>query len=744
MKKEISINNKILGRLKKPKLGTIAINESKRRKNLIFIFLFFLLYIILFIFLKDKLLFTPDFGQSDAYHFYLSAKSYLANSLKYNTLPFWTDNLQGGYPLFSEGQIGALFLPNIIFLKFLPFVTGYNLLFIFSLFCLSTGFYLLLKEFKVGSLVAFLFSLIFVFNGSISTRWVHFSLIQSLSLAPFLFYLMISYFNKKKKIYLFLFPIILSQMIFAGHIQAVFISVFGLILWYVLLVKTKINEFKKVFTELVTLMFLIFSGFILALPQILPNIILSQNTVRSLHNSFQTVTAFPLTFKHLISYVEPYIFGNPKFGTYPPFSENWGIFWENTPYLGYIFFIIFLISILLNFKYILKNKFILGIFVLSLFFVLLALGKDSPLYLIFSIFPFNVFRVPSRYLLMVNFLLIFSVSLIFDAFYKKIKIVYLKVILMLLIFFNIFNLIQFAFDYHLFVNKDSVLKSPEILEYKDNSLYLTFNQPENWNQIFLKKGWSKKEDVDIYLFYKNYLYPNSNLLFDQKSFQLNSAGFRLKRNDYLTNLLTQKMSNSIDEKVINLLRVLGITDIITSNKISDNNFLLIKNMKNKNYEITLYKLKNGSSSFFYIPQKLSQINYLADFEIKYDSGHISPEESVIEGKINKDVDNNTKYKILNTSHSNNHYQINGQFEDTTYLVFRVNNYPEWSLKIDNQKVQPLKINLTHIGVQVPKGNHEITLGYENKYFKIGAVISSIYLLLFIVVVAKIYPKEDFV
>jgi len=57
---------------------------------------------------------TPDYGRSEIWSLNYPLKSLLSDSLKKSKLPFWNKQVGTGYPVFAEGQIGALFLPNLV------------------------------------------------------------------------------------------------------------------------------------------------------------------------------------------------------------------------------------------------------------------------------------------------------------------------------------------------------------------------------------------------------------------------------------------------------------------------------------------------------------------------------------------------------------------------------------------------------------------------------------------------------
>ncbi|MBI3366657.1 hypothetical protein HY041_03460, partial [Candidatus Roizmanbacteria bacterium] len=343
--------------------------------------------------MRDKLLFTPDFGESDSYHFNLSLKYFLSDSLKKNSIPFWTNSLSGGYPLFSESQIGSLFLPNIIFLKFLHFTDGYTLLFIFAFICLTVGFFLLLREFEIGLLISIFMSIMLAFNGAISLRWVHLNLIQTFSLIPFCFFVSLMYLRSHRLRYVLTLSFLVSQMFFAGHVQVIFIGMLGLIIWVFLHEITDKKSLKEIIIEIGFICCAFILGIVIALPQILPTYLLSQQATRSFQLDYQLTTSFPLTWSHLKSFFDPFPFGNPQNGTYPVYSANWGIFWENTPYLGRFFLPMLCIALFYLQKAVLRKKIIIYGILFSIF-TLLALGKNSPLYFVFNFFPFNLFRTP--------------------------------------------------------------------------------------------------------------------------------------------------------------------------------------------------------------------------------------------------------------------------------------------------------------------------------------------------------------
>lgn len=57
---------------------------------------------------------------------YYPAEHVLAHALRNGTLPFWTPNLQAGFPLFAEGQPGGVYPINLLMLGLLPTPVAHN------------------------------------------------------------------------------------------------------------------------------------------------------------------------------------------------------------------------------------------------------------------------------------------------------------------------------------------------------------------------------------------------------------------------------------------------------------------------------------------------------------------------------------------------------------------------------------------------------------------------------------------
>ena len=71
------------------------------------------------------------YAESDTFTFFYPVFAQLHASLRAGELPLWTPNVFGGFPLFAEGQIGALYPPGLLAAQLGSPVEGFLLLRVF-------------------------------------------------------------------------------------------------------------------------------------------------------------------------------------------------------------------------------------------------------------------------------------------------------------------------------------------------------------------------------------------------------------------------------------------------------------------------------------------------------------------------------------------------------------------------------------------------------------------------------------
>lgn len=709
-------------------------------------FLFFLLLVILF----SKLFYphlsiyvTPDFGESDILNFNYPLKDFLSRSLKKFELPLWSKDLNTGFPLFAEGQIGTLYLPNLFLFFFLPAIIAFNFSYIIHITIAFFSMFFLTKKLKFTKEASFLSSFSFAFSFYLIAHFSHLNLFQAACLLPLIFCLFLQLTEKPDFKNIFLFSFSLSQQLFAGYVYVTFITVFTCLLYFLARVFFKKNRLKLTFSLILKLVFSFVLFFLLSAVQVLPTLELASLSNRQGGLSYEAVVSYPFPAKHLVSFVNPYAFGKPQSGTYPPYSNNWGIFWENTPYIGLIPLILAILTI-----FWIKKKATILIFWLSLIVsLLLVLGKSSPFYFIFTFPIFNYFRVPSRYLLMAVFSLTILAGYGLDIFLKKLKPGFLgkKLICLIVLLISIFDLFSYVKNYHPVGQASEWLKPPETAKFiksqAEAGRIISLANGSLWNTVFLKDGW---KNVKPYQYFQNDLYANLNLLFDLSSFQINTGGLKLRRNEILFSIFNQGVSFDTERKEASLsaasLQVLNINQVkylITPLKINNNSFKKIFSVKNPNLPLTsFYIYKNeGVWPRVYLTDNYKYGKNLEEFYGFLQKADNQKREVVLSDNLPADLTEkgeSLKAKVKLLKDDNQQIILRLESNKKAILVLSDTFYPGWQAFTNNKETKIIPINITGRGVIVPKGKSTVKFIYRPISFQNGLIITLIsYLAVFI-------------
>lgn len=688
---------------------------------------------------QPSIFMIPDFGESDVLNYNLPLKNFLSQSLKNDTWPLWTNKIANGFPLLAEGQIGTFYLPNLLLFKFLPFIYAYNLSYVLSYIFLAIGTYYLFRMFKFSPLTSSLASTILTFSGFFSVHLNHLNLLQTVSLTPLLWASCFRIWRRPSIRNMCFLSILVAEQFFAGYVTIFFISLFIVILFLILYEFLIYKGFrdKYLFRRILILSTSFVFAILLSAIQLLPTLELVKLSTHSGGLNFENATAFPYPPKHLLTFLKPYLFGSPGLGTYPGFSEDWGIFWENTAYLGLLPLVLALFSL-----FHLKKRRVLLFVILLLVSLLFITGKYSPLYIIFTFPPFNFFRVPSRYLILtiisLTYLSAVTLDKIFNYFKSRKKVLFVYVLY--LIFFTTIAADEFIFSFHYPpVSKASFWltapKSVDVIKSSKNAKIVTLGSSVKWNDIFLHKGWI---DIEPYVFFTNYLYPNYNLIFDISQFNSTTGLFPRRitiYTDIAKNIILNmdKKTASVSSNIKNALRLSGVKYLISAFPLKDQDLKLTAKIDPpvniSTSPVLIYDLNNQLGTFYlstntqYVTVLQEFFNYLNKYKSD-DSNQIAIEDSEL--NLNN-ISDNTKmqakldYLVVNNQMAKAEVNIT----KPAILVWNNNNYPGWTAYDENVKIPIYNVNLTFIGVPLEKGQHNVTFVFRSRSFELGKNITTL-------------------
>lgn len=687
---------------------------------------YFILFIIVLLFFSRlfyphlSVFVTPDFGQSDLVNdIYPTSYSFFQN-LKNNDLALWTNLRGNGYPRFADGAMNALFLPNLILFKFLPFFYAMNATYIVMFTIAGIGTYLFTKDLIKDRWLSLFSACIFTFSAYMIVQISHIVVIEVAALLPLQLYFVNKLYHKKTANSFLFLSFIISQEIFIGQLEISFISFFSL---FLLVLCNSLSEKRGKFLVFIKNSIFVFLALLLG---ILLSSILFIPTIELLLQSkiySSSVSFFPYPFKHLITFLFPFFFGSPKYGTYPQFNENWGIFWENTGYVGILPVIAFFVSL---FYY--KQKQVRIFLILLFVSLILVLGKNTPFFFIFDFLPFSLLRVPSRFLMLTDLSLAVITAYVLSIVLKKIKSRSFKItIILCLIIFQTGNVFYYFYNYHPTGETKKWFKTPDTVTVlkKDTSFYriFTIEDSTEWNEIFLKEGWI---NPDAYQKFVSGLGSQLNELYDipKSSYQFRLTPYRTQAYNLVLSQNLGQTDKGTYRILDNGLKLLGANSVkyIISPKI-----IKIENIPVMTYfkDYTIYKN----------PYFLPRARFVDSIKLFNDQDSIMDyiqnnslslqKETLLESSDNIKISpcQNCKQEIIWKKDANADLILSAKTDQISILQIADTFYPGWKAYIDGKETKILPANIAQRAIVVPKGTHSIRFLYDPLSFKIGLILS---------------------
>lgn len=696
------------------------------------------LYFIPLFFPHQQIIVTPDFGTSDALSS-LSYKYIYWQGLQKNTLPFWTPSYGNGFPLLAHGTVGALFLPNLILYKFLPFVSAYNLALITYVSILGIGTYLLLKKLISHQASSFFGSLFFIFSGIVITQITHISVIATASLLPWVILLSLLVVSHFSFLTLLFFIFVSSQQMFAGFPQITYMTHI-LAIAYTLFPHSSVTIWKK----LIRLFLAQILSLITAGPQLLPSVEYFKSLTSSSGFSLESSTLFSFPLKHILTFIFPFFYGDPRLGTYPHFQKFDGsIFWENTGFIGILPFIILFFFIIKRVKEkrpLFSDKIFVFFSCICFFSFLFMLGKNSPLYILYSFFPLNLFRVPSRFI----WIFVFSFVVLTthaSASLFSVKNKFINLCLTIVLIINSLHLISTFRSYHALEEPDNWINDTTE-NYWTNKTY-TIGTERTQNSFFLSSGWS---NMSPFRTLKDTHTPDVSALQGFQQF-LDTSGRDMMRTALIKSFIQQDIKESSTSAAVGtdaetLLSLYGVRSIHSTIPLSTQKYQKITEHREADISKYIYKNENVLP-ILYSPLKLVYAKTFMDFiSYLHDNSYNKDELAIIENK-------NT---VLNTIDKSDDITIISQAESEIRATVRNNQasmvvlnqlfYPGWIATIDGAKTQILPVNILSQGIIVPQGFHEISFIFKPTYFQLTLLLSGgLYGIIVIGVLCQIFSSH---
>lgn len=717
--------------------------------------------------------------------------------LKQGVFPFWNPYTHLGIPLFAGIQEGILFPLNWILL-FFPNELGFNLQITLTYFLSSLGIFLYCRELTKNNFASLFAGITFAYSSYMLFKIEYVSMIQAISLIPFILLFLEKANNKLFNTNVLLACLFIGLQHLAGHPQISFFTVILIGLHQLYKFIDNFNQQGKAY-YLINGLFVVIIGTLLAAVQLLPTWELLTESIRSklTYDEFAFGSLFPMG---VLTLIFPYVLGSPHGNDlYFP-----GVFNE-VSYCIYTGILPLLFSkiALRNMK---EHSIILFWLIVAIIGLILSLGSFLPFHKIFYYLPlFNSFRYPLRFCLFLtlaisvlsSFGIVGLVNLTKSQLIKevdqcaKLTIVLVTITLFFVIIINrseglrylpylsvniiypiIIILLSFASLIILYL-KSNVYSKSVLIIILTIDLMIIFGQFTGWRNDsiaeykyikstpkvaqFLKDNLSPFERYIVYEFYLkqdkgNLLRPTYNVLYKLhcangfSPFTINRyiQVFQiLMEGKFLTKKSLKFNANS------RIYDICGIKYFVCPKEFFTKPYeTLLKSPRWK--EVFCYKDVCVFENKHYLPKAWvvkdyltfndysDAIQYIKNNDINWNPQRLALVEKKFARKLTVTPNNlDANYSIKFKKYTTNEIIFEVMTKTKGILIQGDGYYPTWKAYVDNKKTEIFPVDAALRGIELPEGNHIIKFVIEDNYFILGLILSSFTLLCLVYLYIKV-------
>ena len=340
---------------------------------------------------------SPD----DGIIFNIPLRVAAANIMRAGYLPLWNPYLFGGMPLHGAAQAGLLFPLNWSYLVFSPPVAT-NVMMLATYMLAALGAYLYAR--RSGSLItgAIVTSLAWQWSSFLISHIGHTNILQTAAMLPWILWAVDGYGMRsrqgKQGRRAVLLALLVAVQCFTGHQQTFTFSLMVAAAYAVVMARRSPEQKTSYYRSLI----FVAAGILLAAVQIVPTFELLRNSPRA-SISYSYFTAFSLPPRFVLTLLAPYLMGGGDGLIFRAPYVGPTFYGEYAAYVGVTGVMLALVALLIRPDRLTKFWAIVAAVAL-----LLALGSYAPfgLYkLIYFVPVLNLFRVPARHLMEVDFAL---------------------------------------------------------------------------------------------------------------------------------------------------------------------------------------------------------------------------------------------------------------------------------------------------------------------------------------------------
>lgn len=341
--------------------------------------------------LKNHLVLGPDDGML----FNVPLRVAAANLVLSGHLPLWNPYIFSGMPMLGAAQGGLLFPLNWFYLVFSPAVAT-DLMVISAYMLAASGAYFFARRTGASIAGAIVTSLIWQAGGFLIGQISHINIVHTAAMLPWVLWALERYVGNRGRASGPLLAALVALQAFAGHQQTLAYSLMLVAAYAIVSALTDLENRKRYLSSF----FFLAAGVLLAAVQIVPTFELLRNSPR-VTATYEFFSSFSMPRSFVTTFVAPYVMGGGDGRLFRAPYIGQAYYTEYVAYAGVLAIMLALLALLL--KPDTRTKFWAIAAVCGL---VLAFGRGAPLYLyriIYYVPVLNLFRVPARHLMEVNF-----------------------------------------------------------------------------------------------------------------------------------------------------------------------------------------------------------------------------------------------------------------------------------------------------------------------------------------------------
>lgn len=774
------------------------------RKNIaVFSLLFFLVFIFYSaVFLHPLNVLTPA---PDIHGQYGVWKDIFLKLLsKDHAIPLWNPYEFSGNPFLANPLAGFFYFPNLIYFL-IPTDNVFGFIFAFDSLLIGIFTYTFATLIMKGKTGPLLSAICFMLSGAIAAR-VNAGHVANVNVMVwFVGSILFTelYLQRMKNIYGVILSIVISLMIFAGHIQFAFYGMLTLSIYAffrIFIDYKKGNSFMMLGIRGFKLLGFVIIGLGLCAVQLLPTIEFSQYSIRSGGLPYAFASTYSIPLFQLITFIFPNVFGSPAINAW------WGrgSFWEFTAYVG------FLPIIFAFYSFFKPNKYVVIFSVILLFSLLFSLGSYGVVFKFFFYFipGFNMFRIPATFLYVSSFAISILAGFGLSNFLKSLQtkpkhmffrtealLGFMNLLIAALVIFTLSNKLFFTNFYIKYLSKFA--KGYQELFYqsfRNDVLFVfiillafvtitfLFNGRKSYG--ILKGSIIILVVIDLMLFGTRFIKtvnPIQKLetsridqyiqkkIIDNRVFDLSSESLApLQKNlipnvsgyspTYLSsyrnyiwkvgnhlNIAYEPFFSLFDLQNTTLLQMLGVKFIISPDKLPIASLNLIMQEKGK----YLYELNNPKSNSYVIHNFIVVSDANKALAIVSDPEFDETKSLVLEQKPPVKFSGKGGFESTNSKIGTDEISANIKTTEDGFFVLREVWYPGWKAYVNGKEEKIYKANYLFRAIPIKSGVSKILIVYDPLTYRVGFLISSafffgvsIYLCRWLIKTRKRYNRNN--